>query len=97
MRGQRTMLVWLLFLLILAGCRSQEAFLRPPKPLEDMAGVPPNDPRYNKPPEYPADAMKAPNKKSLNANNNQGGPAGAGGMSGMRPSSSMGGGPGMNR
>lgn len=96
MRGQRTMLVWLLMVLILAGCRTQEPFLRPPKAPEEIAGVPPNDPRYNNPPQYPSDAMQKSGKKQNNNNNGPGGPNGAGsGMGGMRPPGISG--PGMNR
>jgi hypothetical protein len=87
MPGLRTTLVWLLFLLLLAGCQNQQHFLRPPKQPEEIAGVPPTDPRYNNPPQYPADAMRAPGKKAAinNANGPGGGMGGMGGMSGMRP------------
>ncbi len=99
MRGQRTLLVWLLILLVLVGCRtSPEPFLRPPKPGEDMAGVPPNDPRYTNPPQYPAAAMKSSGKKGNNANppGGPGGPGGMGsGMGGMRTPGISG--PGMSR
>lgn len=62
MRGQRTMrncAGWLLGLLLLAGCRSPEYYLRPPKPPEELVSTPPNDKRFSNPPVYPADALNS--------------------------------------
>jgi len=57
MRGMWNGLCLLVALLILAGCRSTDQVLRPPKAPDELKGVP-DDPRFEKPPQYPADAMK---------------------------------------
>jgi hypothetical protein len=43
-------------LLSLAGCTSSDPYVKPPKPPEEYA-VPPDDPRFSKPIEYPKEAL----------------------------------------
>lgn len=82
MRGMWNGLGLLLALLMLAGCRSTDQHLRPPKAPEVLDPVP-DDPRYLKAPQPPAETMKRDyNRKKdddpgLNGMN--------GGRPGMRP------------
>ncbi len=79
MRGQRIVIGWLLFLLlVLVGCQ-KEYFLRPPKPTEEIAGVP-DEKRFTEPIQYPAEAMNRNAGKNKDPNNG----AGVGGTN-MRP------------
>ena len=57
MRGVWSGLTWLALMVVIVGCHSYEPHLRAPKPVESFAG-PPDDPRYQNPPKYPAEAMK---------------------------------------
>jgi hypothetical protein len=57
MRALGSGLITMLSIWILTGCPAKEAFLRPEKPPENLAGPPVTDSRYDKPPAYPADAM----------------------------------------
>jgi len=56
MRGRWNGLMCLVFLVLLLGCRSPETYLRPPKQPEIYAEVP-DDPRYQQPPKFPAEAL----------------------------------------
>jgi hypothetical protein len=73
-------------MLWMAGCKN-EALLRPPKNPE-VFNLPPDDPRYTGPPEYPKDTLNQdPLAKAKSDSNLPGGKSG--GMGSMK----MGGGP----
>jgi hypothetical protein len=58
MRRIRDMLGLLLLIQVgLAGCTTSEPQLKPPKHPEEYNAPPENDPRYNKPIEYPKETM----------------------------------------
>jgi hypothetical protein len=58
MRRIRDMLGLLLLIHMgFSGCASSEPQLRPPKAPEEYNAPPDNDPRYNKPIEYPKETM----------------------------------------
>jgi hypothetical protein len=58
MRRIRDMLGLLLLIHIgLSGCASTEPQIKPPKGPEEYNAPPENDPRYNKPIEYPKEVM----------------------------------------
>jgi hypothetical protein len=70
-----------LFLLLHAGfsgCAHTEPQIKPPKPPEEFNAPPDNDPRYNKPIEYPAETMdQDPLQKKTKDGKNTPGPTGS--------------------
>ena len=88
MRRIRDMLGVLLLLHIgLSGCASTEPQIKPPKNPEEFNAPPENDPRYNKPIEYPKDVMDLDNstKKAKDAKGAAGQLGGPGNSMGGRP------------
>jgi hypothetical protein len=69
-------LLCLLFLILFLGCHSPEQYLRPPKQPECFKPCP-DDPRYERPPQFPADALKSIKKDEPESN-------GPGGFKGPR-------------
>jgi hypothetical protein len=53
----------LLSLILVLGCRSRETYLRPPKNPETFGTVP-DEQRYQKPPEYPKEALDLKRQKT---------------------------------
>jgi hypothetical protein len=92
MRWIRHTLGLLLLPICLGGCATSEPQLKPPKAPEEFNAPPDNDSRYNKPIEYPKEAIdQDPLNKAKG--NNPGGPGGPGGGKAGMPGR-MGGTPG---
>jgi hypothetical protein len=79
MRRIRDMLGLLLLIhASLSGCASTEPQIKPPKQPEEFNAPPDNDPRYNKPIEYPAQVMDDdPLQKKAKDSKNTPGPTGS--------------------